>query len=259
MKIFNEYGADQITLLNNNSKSQALGNLSYTQAVTLFGIPTEERESFAVENDIDNMTTRELKKAIKDKENAEKEKEEFKSLANAISEESRKLLDEKMKTEADMRLTDNALRETQAHFKALQIALQIEKDSSKKATEQLEKNIVKTQKQLSEAQVSGNNEEVERLRSSLQHLQSDMGRSTQKIDELEAQLKANQNDDQPIIRFKIYCEELQKTFSNQLEFMDKIKKTNPETYDKCKNAILTLLIKCLNDYKRKFTVEECNF
>ena len=256
MKIFNEYGSDQITLLNNNSKSQALGNLSYTQAVTLFGIPAEERESFVAENDIESMSTRELKKAIQDKEKAEKEKEEFKNLINTKSEEVNKLLDEKMRTDDDMRLTDNILQETLADFKKLQVELQIEKDSSKKVAEELEKNIMETDKQLAEVHAIGNSEEVEGLRSSLLEVQNNMGRSTQIIDELEVKLKASQNNDQSIIRFKIYCEELQEIFSAQLELIDEIKRTNPESYKKCKDTILSLLIKYLNDYKEKLMVED---
>src|SRR5690606_12544295 len=35
MRIFEEYGSDQLALFGDNAKSQALGNLSYTQAVAL--------------------------------------------------------------------------------------------------------------------------------------------------------------------------------------------------------------------------------
>jgi len=35
MRIFTDYGSSQITLFCDNAKSQALGNLSYTQAVAL--------------------------------------------------------------------------------------------------------------------------------------------------------------------------------------------------------------------------------
>jgi len=44
MRIFEEYGSNQIALFGNNANSQALGNLSYTQAVALLGIPAEDRE-----------------------------------------------------------------------------------------------------------------------------------------------------------------------------------------------------------------------
>ena len=74
MKIFEQYGSDQITLLGDNAKSQALGDLSYTQAITLLGISNqEEREEFIEKNNVDEMSTRELKQAI-DEMNKAKEK-----------------------------------------------------------------------------------------------------------------------------------------------------------------------------------------
>lgn len=56
MQVSREYGG----------KSQALGNLGFTQAVALLSVPEEEREKFAEENDVENLSTRELQQAIKD-------------------------------------------------------------------------------------------------------------------------------------------------------------------------------------------------
>lgn len=72
MKLFKEYGTDQLTLFGDNADSQALGSLSYTQAVALLGIPAEEREAFVQENDVDSMSTRELAEAVKARKDAEK-------------------------------------------------------------------------------------------------------------------------------------------------------------------------------------------
>lgn len=63
MQIYNEYGAN----------SQALGNLSYTKAVALLGVDAEEREVFMQENNVDEMSARELQKIIKEKQQLEKE------------------------------------------------------------------------------------------------------------------------------------------------------------------------------------------
>lgn len=83
MKIFKEYGADQINLIGDNLKSQAFGDLSYSQAVVLLGIAPEEREQFIEENNINEMSTRELKKVIDEKKKLEKE---LKNKDKAISE-----------------------------------------------------------------------------------------------------------------------------------------------------------------------------
>ena len=56
MKIFEEYGSSQITLLDDNLKSQAFGNLNYSQAILLLGLPSEDREKFVEENKVDEMS-----------------------------------------------------------------------------------------------------------------------------------------------------------------------------------------------------------
>lgn len=69
MKIFNEYGADQVGFFG-DAKSQTLGNLSYTKALKLLAVPDEEREEFVQEHDVENISTRELEKIIKERDEA---------------------------------------------------------------------------------------------------------------------------------------------------------------------------------------------
>lgn len=75
MKIFQEYGSEQINLLGDNLKSQTFGNLNYSQATLLLGVPAEEREKFVEENNVEEMSARELKKAIEELKKTEEEKE----------------------------------------------------------------------------------------------------------------------------------------------------------------------------------------
>ncbi len=76
MRIFKEYGDEQINLLSNTSKSQTFENLTYSQAIALFALPADEREDFVKENPVEDMTARQLQEAIRAKEQAEKEKAE---------------------------------------------------------------------------------------------------------------------------------------------------------------------------------------
>lgn len=54
MKVANEFG-----------NSQAIANLESTKVVMLLDVPVEMRDTFMEENDLKNMTTREMKQAIK--------------------------------------------------------------------------------------------------------------------------------------------------------------------------------------------------
>ena len=86
MKIFDEYGADQQSLLGPVAKSQTLGNLPYTKALTLLALPSDEREEFLENNDVEGMSTRELKEAIRARDEALKKAEEHEQELQAANE-----------------------------------------------------------------------------------------------------------------------------------------------------------------------------
>ncbi|HHY27017.1 MAG TPA: DUF3102 domain-containing protein [Desulfitobacterium dehalogenans] len=66
MQIYEEYGPN----------CASMHNLTYTQAVILLGLPPEEREGFITNYDVENMSTRELRQAITDRDKALEEKKQ---------------------------------------------------------------------------------------------------------------------------------------------------------------------------------------
>ena len=65
IRLFEAYAADQIRLDGAALKSKTLGNLSYTQALELLALPSEEeREAFVAEHDMGSLSTRELRAEI---------------------------------------------------------------------------------------------------------------------------------------------------------------------------------------------------
>lgn len=77
MRIFAEYG-DRQTSLFGDAKSQTLGNLPYTHALKLLALPDDEREDFAEENNVQDLSTRELDKLIRERDDAKRELEDAK-------------------------------------------------------------------------------------------------------------------------------------------------------------------------------------
>ena len=69
MKIFERYGSEQLSLFG-DAKSQTLGNLPYTKALKLLAVPEEETEEFLETHDVEAMSTRELEKAIRERDEA---------------------------------------------------------------------------------------------------------------------------------------------------------------------------------------------
>lgn len=89
MKIFEEYGADQQSLFGPVPKSQTLGNLPYTKALVLLALPSEEREDFIENHDVCDMSTRELKEAIRQREEALADKKAAEQARDKMAEDMR--------------------------------------------------------------------------------------------------------------------------------------------------------------------------
>lgn len=102
MRIFEEYGAPQQSMFGPEANSQALGNLSYTKALQLLAIPAEEREAFVEENHVEDMSTRELDKAIR-------ERDEARAAAEHAAAEQRAAEQARDKMAEDMRLLNARL------------------------------------------------------------------------------------------------------------------------------------------------------
>ncbi len=233
MKIFQEYGADQITLLGDNSKSQAFANLSYSQAIALLEVPEEEREDFIKENKVEDMSTRELQKVIKEKQ----ELEEKLKVAEIKSGETEKLKKE-LKAIKDKNKEDLINREVE--IENLKIAIN---------------NITK---KLKKAQGSGNSEEVEKLQGSLQNAEKKLYDSSKKIEELEEKLK-----EKPIDVTETIVEKIPEEVEKELQELREKASNNDESTVKFSiylgnfNKEFELLINTLNEIPKDEVKEQC--
>ena len=90
MRLYEEYGAAQITIFGATVDNQTFANLPYSKALALLSIDKDDREKFATEVGAEDMSVRELKKAIEEKKTAEEK-------AKAAEERARELA---KKTEA---------------------------------------------------------------------------------------------------------------------------------------------------------------
>lgn len=85
MRLFEAYGADQMTLTGAAVKSQAFADLSYTQALALLALPSEEeREAFVETHDLASMSTRELQEELRRREPEPEPQEDAEVLRKAL-------------------------------------------------------------------------------------------------------------------------------------------------------------------------------
>lgn len=85
MRLFEAYGAEQMSLDGAALKSQAFADLSYTQALELLALPSDEdREAFVEAHDIASMSTRELREELKRRNEAQEQDESAEELREAL-------------------------------------------------------------------------------------------------------------------------------------------------------------------------------
>lgn len=139
MQIFKAYGSAQVSLFGAELNSPTWANLSYSQALSLLAVPEEERETFAKENNVEELSTRELDKLIKERDEAVTRAEAAElELDNSI-EISREI--EQKNSELEKLADEQKQRLETARNEALELKLKLDKakQAEKKAKEKLKK------------------------------------------------------------------------------------------------------------------------
>lgn len=230
MRIYKEYG-----------NSQSLGNLSYSQAVALFSLKEEEREQFALENKVEDMSARELAQAIKEKKELEKKLSE----ASKIAELERKKR-EKLETDLSKYQKDNQLQGSK---------------------------IQQLKEKIEEAKASGKEEEVKNLENLLQASKQEATTLSLRIKQLEKEIKEKPIDvpaviekipeetekelnrlrkqvselnDKPALQFKIEFDSLIQGFERLLKSLEAIREEQQEKY---KESVRKLMLQMDNSLK----------
>ncbi len=160
MRLYEEYGDNQQSLFGSNS--QALGNLSYTKALLLLAVPAEERSEFAEDHKVEAMSTRELEKAIKERDEARAEAEKAQQLAEKTQAELRKVdttAAEQRQLAAHMKNRAEAAEEKLGRVTKLEEDLKKAKEAKVKAEKELK--AVRDNPQVPEAVLQAMRKEAE--------------------------------------------------------------------------------------------------
>jgi len=221
VKIYDEYGSEQVNFLG-EAKSQALANLTYTQAVLMLGIPTDEREEFIESNDIDGMTTRELQEAIKERNDAQKALEKEKAAREEISKKLSK--------------ADNAVIELNNKIKEL------EQQDSEVLAQELEK---------AKADLQKKKDEVKNLKAKLEEEPQEVIKEVipeevqKELEEL--RMKAASSDSPLMVKYKLQFGEIKNAIDDLMNTLDEVEAADEGEGKKCRGALKGLFEK----YKEK--------
>ena len=243
MKIFEEYGAKQVSLFG-DANSQTLGNLPYTHALKLLAVPAEEREEFVEEHHVEDLSSRELDRLIKERDAAVRraEESEERELAQADALAELEALRNKVETQEQIAGEGRAaLHQMEEKVAAAQERLDKEKKKAKEREDQL-------RRELEEAR---NNTEVpeevlQKLRAEVEEAASaSVEKAKREAQEaLEALAQARKDltlADGDMAVFKELFRRVQEDFGLMTDAIRRIQGKDPESAKKLQNAVQALV------------------
>ena len=141
MKLYDEYGADQIGIFGAETKSSTLQNLSISNALRLLAVPENEREAFAEEHDVEHMSARDLDTLIRERDEAARQKEAAEHRAQEAETELERLKTtaaeaEKEQLAAARELQEARSRITELENRPVEVAVQVDEEAVQRAAEE---------------------------------------------------------------------------------------------------------------------------
>lgn len=228
MKIYEEYGNEQDSLFGSASNSDEIANLPYTKALALLGLPNYEREEFIEKNDVEDMSTRELQKAIKEKKELEEKLAHFEKEAEQHKD---------LKLELSMK---------ESEVSTLQQELEdATKNNNDEAIEKLNKDIQKAKEETQE-----NKDRVKQLEKELRDKPIDTPEIIERVPEsVEIELEQlrkqvnNKSSDEAEVQFKYIFDDLTNNFKALLETLGTIKDEEKKaSYKKAVEGLINQMI-----------------
>lgn len=236
MRLFDEYGDKQITLFGAELNSQAFGNLTYTKALKLLALPEGERENFVEENDIENMSTRELDKLIKERDEALKKAEEADKLRQAVDEANSEIERYKQtsadieKETADLKneiaeLTQklekakDSEKKTKAKLKELKDNPDVPQDVIDKIKAEAEESASAEQAKIIEEKIAEANRKIAEAVSAKQAAEQKAEQANARAEDLKKQI---QMSNPAVTEFKALFEQTQQDMSRMMRVLENI-------------------------------------
>ena len=251
MKLYEEYGAAQISIFGASVDSQTFANLPYSKALQLLAVPRDEREAFAEEVGAADLSVKELKAAIEERDKAKKEAEEAKAreedLADKLAEAeaAAAVSAEKAKEASDLRekldTITGELEKAKTNASALREQLKkAESDPKipKAKLEQIRKEAEEAARKETEAKAAANLEEAKK-RATAAEAEAVAAKlaakhAQERLEEAQKKLKTASPE---ITAFKALFDSMQGIAAKLRTMIEKVRADDPETADKLTVAL----------------------
>lgn len=215
IKLYNEYGSAQGSLLGVENIFPTLGKISVSNALRLLAVPEEEREDFAREVDAEHISARDLEEAIRERDEARKHLET---------------------ADRELGETQKALRDTEAELAETAVQRAVE-EAKAAAAEEKKKAVAELEKKLKDAESAA--------RDAGKSAGAAAEKARAEAEELRKRLAAAQSGANEVI---LLVKLAQENFNLAVEKLHVMKSTDGETADKLlagtKKILETLIGRC---------------
>ena len=251
MKLYEEYGAAQISIFGASVDSQTFANLPYSKALQLLAVPRDEREAFAEEVGASDLSVKELKAAIEERDRAKKEAEEARAreedLADKLAEAEAAAEESAAKAaEADAlreKLEDMAGKLESSRTFAASLREQLKKAEAdpkipKAKLEQIRKDAEEAARKEAEAEAAADLEEAKKRAAAAEAdaiaAKLAAKQAQERLEEAQKKLKTASPE---VTAFKALFDSMQGTAAKLRTMIEKIRSEDPETADKLAAAL----------------------
>lgn len=246
MAVYREFGDSQKSLFGPEINTKTYSDLPVSKLYLLISVPESEREDFVKENNVAEMSVREMEKLLREKKEAEDESRE----AHA---ELDKLADKYAALSAVASEQEKELKAAQADVSA---SIETAKKEAAAEAEKARRAAEKAQK-AAEAEAKKARDEAEAAKKDLQQLRDNPEIPQEVMDKLKAQFgkaaeeaeaRAREAEaklkvaDPDVAMFKLHFDNLQKTAASMGQLITKMKRSgNADMADKLSRAACTVL------------------
>lgn len=246
MAVYREFGDSQKSLFGPEINTKTYSDLPVSKLYLLISVPESEREDFVKENNVAEMSVREMEKLLREKKKAEDESRE----AHA---ELDKLADKYAALSTVAREKEKELKAAQADVSA---SIEAAKKEAAAEAEKARRTAEKAQK-AAEAEAKKARDEAEAAKKDLQQLRDNPEIPQEVMDKLKAQFgKAAEEAeararaaeaklktaDPDVAMFKLHFDNLQKTAASMAQLIIKMKQSeNADMADKLSRAACAVL------------------
>lgn len=261
MRLYERYGTGQQSMFGTFAETETFGRLTYTKALALLQVPDEDLEEFAENNDIENMSTRELQQVIRERDAAISDREAAVAqvgvlqakvdiqdkVVDKLTAELKSVSDNFDAKAAEVEKLRNDLRSAKEKEASAKSALKKAKENPDIPEAVMEKLRAEAEAAATEKATADAKKKLDTAAKEMETVQADLRRTQKELEEAQKEAKL-QNPDAAV--FKELFEQVQSDCKRLTEVLMKIRQTDPELGGKLSSAVDALVSKLHKDIGR---------